>query len=223
MKRALILVEGQTEDAFVAKVLCPYLFSQVRLWLEPTILTTKRVAAQPAFKGGVGSYKQLRKELLTLCGDTGAVAVTTLFDYYGFPRDAPGMAAASSSGSAQQKVAKLEAAFALDIARPRFLPFLALHELEAWLFCGLGEAPWAFPEGADLSALRAIRAKVASPEEINDDYATAPSRRIAAACPGYQKAIDGAFALQALGIAAIREQCPHFDGWLRRLERVARA
>ncbi len=141
-----------------------------------------------------------------------------MFDYYGFPSDAPGMADRPVSTTPQQKALHVQDAFARDIARPHFVPFLAVHEIEAWLFCELESSSWAFPEGSRLSELRAIRAKVGSPEEINDGFHTAPSRRILAACPAYQKATTGPVVLEAIGIDAIRRECPHFHGWLAQLE-----
>lgn len=221
MKRGLILVEGQTEEAFVTAVLSPYLSGNVGLWLEPTIVTTKRVAAGPNFKGGVSHYQKIRNDLIRLFSDSHAVVVTTLFDYYRFPADAPGMAERSKSATAQQKVSSVEGALAADISRPRFVPFLALHELEAWLFSDLEGVNWAFPEGSRLEELREIRAQFNSPEEINERYETAPSRRIQAACPAYQKATDGTVVLEAIGIETIRRECPHFAQWLDQLERIA--
>ena len=41
-KRGLILVEGQTEEAFVKQVLGPY-FIERGLGLTPTLLVTRRV------------------------------------------------------------------------------------------------------------------------------------------------------------------------------------
>ena len=218
MKQGLILVEGQTEEAFVRTVLRPYLVEKVNLWLEPTIVVTKRVAAGPSFKGGLGSYRKLRSDLLRRFDASHFTVVTTLFDYYGFPADAPGIADLPASATPQQKALHVQDAFARDIARSHFVPFLALHETEAWIFSELEHSSWAFPEGSRLSELRAIRAAVGSPEEINDGFHTAPSRRILAACPAYQKAINGPVVLGAIGIDAIRRECPHFDGWLTKLE-----
>lgn len=48
-KRALILVEGQTEEAFVNKVLSPAFWDK-GLFIRPTILTTRRVKDGPNFK-----------------------------------------------------------------------------------------------------------------------------------------------------------------------------
>lgn len=222
MKQGLIVVEGQTEEAFVRDVLHPYLTERFDLWLEISIVVTKRVDTGPAFKGGLSTYKKLRGDLLRRFNATHFAVVTTLFDYYGFPDDAPGMADRPARATPRQRVQHVEAALARDFERPNFLPFLALHETEAWLFCGLDNAAWAFPEGARLEELRVMRAAVSSPEDLNDGYPTAPSRRIVGACPAYEKAISAPMVLEAIGVDAIRRECPHFDSWISALEAVAR-
>jgi hypothetical protein len=223
VKQGLILVEGQTEEAFVTAVLSPYLSRRAGLWLEPTIVTTKRVTGGPSFKGGVRRYEKIRNDLIRLFRPSHVAVVTTLFDYYRFPVDAPGMVERSKKPTALQKVQAVQAALAADVSSPLFVPFLALHELEAWLFCDLQGAEWAFPEGSRLDELREIRAQFNSPEEINEAFETAPSRRVLAACPAYQKATDGTVVLEAIGIDAIRRECPHFAQWLDQLERIAAA
>lgn len=220
MISGLILVEGQTEEQFVKEVLSPYLSARTGLWLTPTILVTKRVKAGPNFKGGLSSFEQARRDVLNLLKDSSARVVTTLFDYYGLPSDFPGMAN-RPAGSAQQRIVHVENAFRTAFAGDtRFIPFLALHEFEAWLFCDLGPSVEWIYEGGDLAPLRAARAAVATPEEINENYATAPSRRFKKAVPTFQKTLQGPVAAAQIGIDVIREQCPHFQAWLNRLEAI---
>ena len=56
-----------------------------------------------------------------------------------------------------------------------------------------------------------------NPELINDGPATAPSKRLLAAYPAYNKTQDGPLAIAELGLPALRSQCPHLDTWLQRL------
>jgi Domain of unknown function (DUF4276) len=58
----------------------------------------------------------------------------------------------------------------------------------------------------------------ASPEEINDSPLTAPSKRVEALVPGYQKPFLGVLAALEIGLASIRAECPHFNHWLEKLE-----
>jgi hypothetical protein len=36
--------------------------------------------------------------------------------------------------------------------------------------------------------------------------------------PSYEKPLLGALAALEIGLEKIRAECPHFDGWVRRLE-----
>jgi hypothetical protein len=69
--------------------------------------------------------------------------------------------------------------------------------------------------------LQKIRAEFGSPEEINDDPNTAPSKRIANLFPSYRKPLHGVLAAKRITIDVIRGECPHFDEWLTTLEKRA--
>lgn len=218
MRRGLILVEGPTEEQFVNVVLQEHLWARAEIWLTPTILNTKIVKSGPNFKGGVSSYQQVQRDVGKLLLDADAAFVTTLLDYYGLPSSFPGMST-RPNGTPKQRVDHVQQAFEAAIDNPRFVPFLALHEFEAWLFCDLSRTTWV-PAGGSIAPLIVARQAVASPEDINEGYMTAPSRRVIAACPGYQKVFHGPLATMEIGIDAIRSQCPHFDEWLKLLEQV---
>ena len=105
----------------------------------------------------------------------------------------------------------------------RFVPFVVMHEFEGLLFSDCA----AFSRGigrSDLeSGLRKIREEFDTPEDINDSTITAPSKRVEALIPGYQKPFLGVLAVMEIGLSRIRQECPHFDGWIRRLESRALA
>jgi len=225
MRVGYILVEGYTEEPFVKQVLNPYLEDR-GLWLECTIINTKVVQNGPNFKGGVKAYAQVHKDLRRLVNNTGGQLVTTLFDYYAFPADAPGMNDRPEGAATAVKVQHVERGIHAYYEFPRnLLPFLALHELEAWLFAqpdAVAHVKGA-PERAAL--LKGIRSAVASPEAINDTPEGAPSKRLLALFPGndgydkYNKRIDGPAALERIGLDTVRSECLHFDTWLKQLER----
>mgnify|MGYP000072153576 CR=1 FL=1 len=76
--------------------------------------------------------------------------------------------------------------------------------------------------GPDIEAqLFAIREQFPNPEEIDDSPDSTPSKRILALEPHYQKPIIGTLAALETGLVRIRAECPHFDGWVRRLEALA--
>ncbi len=63
-----------------------------------------------------------------------------------------------------------------------------------------------------------VRQQFGNPEEINDSPDSAPSKRMEAIVPGYQKPLLGILAILEIGLVRIRSECPHFDQWISRLE-----
>lgn len=216
MNRLLILVEGQTEEAFVKSLLSPHLTS-FGVFPVPKLIYTKRLPDRPDFKGGVATFGKIEKEVRLLLGDSGACAITTMIDFYRLPHDFPRPKQLAQT-SCYQRVAQFEQAFADRISNPRFLPYLSLHEFEALLFSSPEKIAQPFPEQNESANLLAIRNQFASPEEIDDDPKTAPSKRILKLYPAYQKRLHGLLAAQSIGIAAMRRECLHFNEWLTKLE-----
>jgi len=217
LKKVHFLVEGQTEESFVKRALRPHL-SPRGVWANPVIITTKRTKRGPDFRGGVASYKHVRKDIQRLLGDTSATLVTTLIDFYGLPHSFPGRLEAS--GSPQAKVAFVEQAFSDDIANNRFFPYLSLHEFEALLFSSPADIARALHNRDKESQLAAIRRTFPTPEDINDNPPTIPSRRIVNHFPNYNKGLFGAIIALRIGLQRMREECPHFSAWISQLEAV---
>ena len=150
-----------------------------------------------------------------------------MVDFYGIPQTGdrawPGRALASGVPF-EQKAEVVQGAIARDIAadvgdsNDRFLPYVVMHEYEGLLFSD----PDRFAEAIGSSGLagefRAIRNGFPTPEEINDSPDTAPSSRVEALFPRYQKPLMGTVAAQQIGLSAIREECPHFGRWVQALE-----
>jgi hypothetical protein len=84
----------------------------------------------------------------------------------------------------------------------RFVPFVVMHEFEGLLFSDCA----AFSRvigGSGLEAdFRKIREQFPTPEEINDSPNTAPSKRVEALVPGYQKPLFGVLAVLEIGLLA---------------------
>jgi hypothetical protein len=129
LKRVLVLVEGDTEERFVKTILQPHLWNH-GVSLEPKIVVTKRVVGGPFAKGG-GDFGKIVRDLRLLLGDSNAVAVTTLFDFYGFPRKVPD---ASADVFADIEALERRIAAAVDANSRRLRPYLQRHEFEAFLF-----------------------------------------------------------------------------------------
>ncbi len=219
MSKVLILVEGQAEETFIREILFPYLFGN-GVYPIAKLATTKRVKSGPDFKGGIVSYGKFRNDVVRLLGDTSATIVTTMIDFYGLPTDFPGRRT-MPPGSCYDRVAYLEEEIRKDIDHPRFLPYLALHEFEAMLFVAPDKIAQAFPGTSKGNELAAIRGRFTSPEEIDDDPQTAPSKRLEALFPGYEKPLHGPLVILEIGLEQIRKACVHFNNWLVNLEKLA--
>ena len=213
MSRVYILVEGQTEEAFVDEVMVgPYAATGV--YLTPIIVNTSA-----GHKGGLTSYSKVKPQIDRLCKQDIGAYVSTFFDYYALPTDFPGHATLGLLGAvnAAIKVAHLEQKLGAAIAHQNFIPNLMLHEFEALLFTDVE----AFAEWTDddtvLDPLRQVRLNTA-PEDINDSVQTAPSKRILSAIKGYQKTVHGPLIAASIGLDAMRKACPHFHSWLTKLD-----
>ena len=217
MVRVSIVVEGQTEESFIKTVLAP------ALW--PTeVCVTPILLGVPGHKGGRPNYDRVKKDvLLHLKQDTTAYC-STMLDYYGLGPGFPGTPVPENSPTTAKAI-YIERAVKDDICaripeyRPdiRFIPYLQLHEYEGLLFSD----PQVFAAGisqAHLSAyFQQIRGEFTTPEDINDDPLSAPSKRVLAAYPHYRKVVHGTTAALAIGVATMRRECPHFRDWLGRL------
>ena len=134
-------------------------------------------------------------------------AVTTLYDLYGFKR--------RKALTADE----LERELAERIGNPaNFIPYIQLHEFEALIFAGPGEAAKALGAPALATELHRVVEECGAPERINDGYDTCPSRRLKRLHPPYEKVLHGHLIIERIGLARVREACPRFGAWLGRLE-----
>ncbi|MGO9271928.1 MAG: DUF4276 family protein [Terriglobia bacterium] len=222
MKRVWVVVEGQTEEAFINQVLAPV------LWPRAVYLTPLMLGA-PGHKGGHTTYARVKKDIVVQLKQDREAYCSTMLDFYGLGKGFPGMPLPASLPNIE-KVVRIEQAVMQDIVadvpdlRPdvRFLPYLQLHEYEGLLFSD----PEAFAEGISQEHLagqfRAIRDQFPTPEDIDDDPSTAPSKRVLKLYPSYSKRLDGPRVAQGVGIETMRRECPHFRAWIERLEALAK-
>lgn len=220
MTRLLMLVEGQSEEIFVKQTLAPHL-AEHGVFVQPIVLWTKRLGSGGGYRGGVSNWGQIQRSLLPLTYDTDAW-ITTLLDFYGLPEDVPGYQDALLPGDVRARVSRLETRLEAEVAHTRFIPFLALHEFEAWVFCN-GDVLAKHFDRAELAAKVADAVAFAGePELINHGKDTHPKARLQAMATGYKETSDGPTLMEKIGILAIRAACPHFAAWLTRLEALGR-
>jgi hypothetical protein len=220
--RVVVIVEGQTEETFVNDVLAEVFWPDA-VYLSPVLLGV------PGHKGGRPSYARVKKDVLLHLKQDKAAYCSTMLDFYGLGPGFPGTLVPMGLPSIAKAV-RIEEAIKADVCRlvpdlrpdVRFLPYVQLHEYEGLLFSD----PRLFAEAVGqphlAAAFQSVRDSFPTPEDIDDDVSTAPSKRILLAFGSYRKTLDGTIAARRVGIEAMRRECPHFRDWLSRLQGLAR-
>lgn len=176
MRRLHLLVEGQTEE-IVARDVIASRFTDPDVWTTFSIYKTKRPAGGPAHKGGLSHWAKLRQELRLLLQDSSITVLSTLFDYYAFPEDAPGMTD-RLNGTPYDRVAHVERALLAAIDDKRFLPHLVLHEMETWVLADCPRLGEVMGDSEAPDGLSEVVREEGGPELVDDGVHTAPSKRI---------------------------------------------
>jgi len=100
--------------------------------------------------------------------------------------------------------------------------FIQLHEFEAFLMVEPERLITMYPDGK--TGINRLIKEIGStkPEEVNESPQNAPSKRIIKYLPDYegQKAQVGPLVAEDIGLTALRSNCPHFNDWITKLERL---
>ncbi len=226
MTRLFVHVEGQTEESFVNEVLAPHLYKCGFTLVRARLMGNARQRNQ---RGGIRGWPAARKEIVRQLRQDSDSAVTTMVDYYGLPQSG-GKGWPGRENSQQHpfpdKARLVEDALSADVSKTmgtrfdsrRFIPYLMMHEFEALLFSDCERFSKAIGKPSLAPHFERISESFESPEEIDDSPDQAPSKRIEAACPGYQKPLLGTLAALEIGLQRMRRKCPHFSGWMACLE-----
>lgn len=225
MPRLYLFAEGATELTFADTVLKPHL-SRFGLYLHPPVLIAHAKKKGRIHRGGGRNYLPMKNDILRFLAQEkgGDVFFTTMIDLYAIHAEFPGLTEAEELRSLPYKrVEVIEQAFAEDIADGRFVPYIQLHEYEAYLFSDPTWFEYFYDHHeSQIAALKAISDEYATPELIDDGRHSAPSKRIVAELPDYAgaKSAVGPQVAELIGLNVIRDKCPHFAAWLSRLERL---
>ena len=203
-----VVIEGKTEEAFVRNVLGEYL-QQYQLEVAPTIIGS---ANSRGDGGGNVSINGLARDMIISSWHNDFV--TSLVDFYGF------------TGKGEMTVDQLESQIINSIQKivsdhPNldiFIPYVQMHEFEGLLFSNTSVFAEIDASEDSILQLEQIRTRFATPEDINDNSKTAPSKRLENLLRRYHKPRHGNIVAEAIGIDKMREECPRFDEWLKKLE-----
>ena len=228
-----VTVEGQTEETFVNNLIRPHLRDQFGLAVEARLVMTSRSKNR---RGGMTTYERTKGDILRWMNQYRGRDhhFTTMFDLYALPADFPGYEQAKRRLNVFERVQFLESSLLQDFqgtwdrsAGPlNLIPYIQLHEFEALLFTDPGKFAGEFIEReGQIEELIEIGAKFDSPEEIDDNPSTAPSKRIIRCIPEYEgrKVSAGPIIAGKIGLEGIRSRCKHFAGWLTRPESLGSA
>ncbi len=223
MARLYLFAEGQTEQTFADTVLKPHLANLGVYMRKPTLIAHARRKGK-VHRGGGRNFRAMQDDINRRRKHESGndVFFTTMIDLYGLQAQFPGAEEAEKlRNDPYKRVEALESSWLDETDDSRFIPFIQLHEFEAYLFSDVSQFSFFF-EGADsrISALQRIVDDFQSPELINDGQHTTPSQRIIAQFPEYSKTTVGPQMAELIGLEKIRSRCRHFNSWIERLEKL---
>ena len=210
MIRVCIVCEGQTEVEFVKNCLAPYLMSH-QVLAFPSLLQSP----SGNHRGGRVTVERLVRFMSHQYHQTDRI--TTLVDFYGF-QDRNGRSHAQLEADVRTGIAASTTGY-----DERFvLPYVQMHEFEGLLFTDPEAFEWVEDGWNEQSraALKQVREAFSSPEDINDSPQAAPSKRLLSIFEkgAYSKTEHGPLIAEAIGVDAIRGQCPKFDAWVTQIQ-----
>lgn len=226
MARLYVFAEGPTEQTFASTVLSPHL-AEHGVYMRNPVLIAHAHKRQRTHRGGGRNFHAMQKDIVRFLRQDAArdAFFTTMIDLYALHRGFPGTESAQlHRGDPYRRVRMLEEAWAEETNDDRFIPHIQLHEYEAYLFADIAVLTHFYGDRQrEVNRLRVSVGSLNSPEMIDDGPQTAPSKRIISFLPRYDadKSTVGVQAAARIGLPEIRRKCPHFAGWLERLEALA--
>lgn len=209
-----IVVEGDTEEEFVNSLLQPHFASIHRFYDVRAI----KLATSSGHKGGDLSFARYQHNVALLLNQESDVVVTSLIDFYQLRTDFPSYNEAKKQNRPEDQVAMLENACNSTMNNDRFIPYIQLHEFEALVFSARRGFDQLGLSARQLAEINKILTQFPNPELINEGQQTAPSKRLAAIIPGYQKVLYGNMIALENGFQTILSKCPRFNAWIKLLE-----
>ncbi len=192
-------------------------------FINASVRVTDRKRSR-VFRGGMPNYPKIKNDIKGWLSEDSEAYLTTFFDFYGLTNDFPGYKEAVSKRTVAQKLSCLEESFYKDIDNMRLIPYIQLYEFEALLYSNpsiLDETMQIDSFKSKLNQLNEIINAYASPEEINNNPNTAPSKRLLNLYEGYEKITHGCDAAELIGLSSMRTKCDLFNQWLNTLEALS--
>lgn len=228
--RATVICEGQSEDAFVKRILSPYILSATdnRVLLQPRIVVTLMDRRKgKKYTGGLVSFSKAWGDISKTIRE--GLPVATMFDFFQLPGSFPGYSDINAFHNDREKAEYLEKCLYQKVMHdfpsyPKgyFIPYLQLHEFETLFFCDLTRLKDGYLSQGEQKAIDHLikSVKGIAPEDINNGPDTAPSKRLLNTV-AYHKGENASDILEKIGIEKMISMCPHFCAFVNALKGLA--
>ena len=217
MKRLEIIVEGPSEREFVSQIVAPYLAQRGVIEAYNVVPVVLRTSDN--YRGGMTKYKHLKDDIVSaLSSKNPQLIVTMMVDFFRLPSGVPYPQNIDTLPSDEVRAEAIEKCIGEDVNDVRFIPYIQVHEFEALLFTSRNGFDYCYGEADKrCKSLYDIIDQYPNPEDINSSPAGAPSKRMIAIIPEYNKVIDGNIIILQNGMMSILEKCPKFSRWIENL------
>ena len=202
-----VVCEGQTETDFIKQLNKNY-FNKINISLKPVGINDEQK--------NIGGNISIARVVDFLHKHSNMhPRLTTFIDFYRL------------KNKGNKKVSELEEEIKNEFYKDNkyrnkmLIPYIQMHETEALWFSDINaiiqvkNANEQQQEG-----LSRIIEKYKNPEDINDSYETAPSKRLENIFGNYSKVIDGKEISNKISINIFIEKCPRFSKWVNEISNL---
>ena len=202
-----VVCEGQTETDFMKQLNKKY-FNKINISLKPVGINDKQK--------NIGGNVSIARVVNFLHKHSNMYnMLTTFIDFYRL------------KNKGNKKVSELEEEIKKEFYNDNkyknkiLIPYIQMHETEALWFSDINAIIRVKnaneQQQEDLSK---IIEKYKNPEDINDSYETAPSKRLENIFCDYSKVIDGKEISNKISINIFIEKCPRFSKWVNEISNL---
>ena len=202
-----VVCEGQTETDFMKQLNKKY-FNKINISLKPVGINDEQK--------NIGGNISIARIVDFLHKHSNMYPMlTTFIDFYRL------------KNKGNKKVSELEEEIKKEFYKDnkyrnkKLIPYIQMHETEALWFSDINAIIQVKnankKQKEDLSK---IIEKYKNPEDINDSYETAPSKRLENIFCDYSKVIDGKEISNKISINIFIEKCPRFSKWVNEISNL---
>jgi hypothetical protein len=226
MRQLYIVAEGETELAFINRLLIPYLIDKgLNTHIQGLMITMKG--------GGHGfnNIEHFKKTIKPLLFNQEMPVITTMIDHYGInsEKKLPNYTNCIQETDVEKRISCMEQSLqqVVQTIAPNyryFIPHILRHEMETLLFANPSE-------GFDLEseeikdAVLQVCNEFENIEDINSTPEGAPSKRLIKIYEDngkrYAKITDGIDIAELTGLYVILDKCPRFKAWVEKITKIS--